>query len=117
MKPSQNIDKQIASYTDWRGKMLGELRKIINDSAPNIQEDWKWSTAVWVDHGLVCAISAFKDHVKMNFFKGARLPDPHKVINAGLDSKDHRSIDFSEGDKINEAAIKEMVRAAIDLNR
>jgi len=117
MKPSQNIDKQIGSYPDWRGELLAELRTIINNSDPNIQEDWKWNTAVWVHNGLVCAISAFKDHVKMNFFKGAQLSDPHQVINAGLDSKDHRSIDFSEGDKINKTAIQELVQAAISLNK
>jgi len=93
------------------------LRKLVNDAGPGIAEDWKWGTAVWVQNGLVCSTGAFKDHVKLNFFKGASLPDPKKLFNAGLDAKITRSIDFHQGDKLDEPAIKDMVRAAVAANK
>src|SRR5947209_3440350 len=83
--PSKLIDKQIADLTDWRGKMLAKLRKIIHDADPELTEDWKWGTAVWSHKGLVLAVGAFKETVKMNFFQGASLPDPNKLFNAGLE--------------------------------
>jgi hypothetical protein len=114
--PSQLIDKRIAELGDWRGKMLTRLRKLIHDASPELVEDWKWDTAVWTCKGSVVAISAFKEHVKINFFKGASLSDPKKLFNAGLDAKTMRAIDFHEGDKIDEAALKELIRAAVALN-
>jgi len=117
MKPSELIDKQIAGLPDWRGKTIAKLRKIINDSDPGITEEWKWDTAVWSHDGLVVAVGAFKGNVKMNFFQGASLPDPHKLFNAGLDAKKTRAIDFHEDDKMNEPALKELVRAAVARNR
>jgi hypothetical protein len=113
MKASELIDKQIVGLTDWRGKTLAKLRKIIHDADPKITEEWKWNTAVFTHDGMVVALGAFKDHVKVNFFQGAVLPDPHKLFNAGLEAKKTRAIDFHEGDKINESALKDLVRAAV----
>lgn len=113
---SQHIDQQIAQLTDWRGKTMVRLRKAILSAAPRLTEDWKWGTAVYVSQGNVAALSAFKDHVKINFFQGAALGDPHSLFNAGLDAKAMRSIDLFEGDKIDERALKELIRAAIAHN-
>lgn len=117
MDASEQIDKQIASFPDWRGEMLTKLRKLIHDADPELVEEWKWGTAVFTKNGLVCAISAFKDHVKTNFFKGAQLPNPHKLFNAGLDAKTMRSIDFFEGDKIDEEKLKDLIRFSVILNK
>jgi hypothetical protein len=110
---SQLITNQIAELTDWRGKMLARLRKLILEAAPDITEEWKWDTAVWSHKELVCSAGVFKDHVKLNFFKGAFLKDPQGLFNAGLDAKTTRAIDFSEGDDIDASAVKELVRAAV----
>jgi hypothetical protein len=117
MNASEQIDKQIADLPDWRGELLARLRKLIGQADAGLKEDWKWGTAVWVANGNVCAAGAFKDHLKLNFFKGASLEDPGKLFNAGLDAKASRSIDFNEGDAIDEAAVTELVRAAIANNR
>jgi hypothetical protein len=114
--PSQLIDNQIAELADWRGKMLVRLRKLIHEAAPNIVEEWKWDTAVWTQNGLVCSAAAFKDHIKINFFKGASLKDSKKLFNAGLEAKATRAIDFYEGDTINEPALKELITAAVAFN-
>jgi hypothetical protein len=113
---SQQITNQIAELTDWRGKKLAHLRKLILDAAPGMTEDWKWGTAVWSNNGNVVAAGAFKDHLKINFFKGAALKDPKGLFNAGLEAKTSRAIDINEGDIINEAALKELIRAAVALN-
>jgi hypothetical protein len=117
MKPSELIDKQIAELADWRGKTIAKLRKIFHDSDSGITEEWKWETAVYSHDGLVVAVGAFKGNVKMNFFQGASLPDPHKLFNAGLDAKKTRAIDFHENDKIIEPALKDLIRAAAARNR
>jgi len=116
LTPAQLITNQIAELADWRGKMLAHLRKLILETAPGITEEWKWGTAVWSLKGNVVAVGAFKDYLKINFFKGASLPDPHGLFNAGLDAKATRAIDLHEGDKINEPALKELLRAAVALN-
>ena len=116
LTPSQLITNQIAELADWRGKMLAQLRKWIIEAAPGITEEWKWGTAVWSHKGNVVAIGAFKDHVKINFFQGASLQDPRGLFNAGLEAKATRAIDLHEGDKINESAFKELVRAAVAHN-
>jgi hypothetical protein len=116
MTPSQLITKQIAELADWRGKMLARLRKLILEAAPDITEEWKWDTAVWSQNGLVCSAGTFKDHVKLNFFKGASLKDPKRLFNAGLDAKATRAIDFSEGDDIDAPALKDLIRAAVTHN-
>lgn len=113
MKASKLIDKQIADLGDWRGKLFARLRRLINSADPDLIEEWKWNTAVWVHDGMVCAVGAFKDHVKVNFFKGASLRDSQGVFNAGLEAKATRAIDFREGDKINEVALKNLIRAAV----
>lgn len=116
LTPSQHITNQISELTDWRGQVLARLRKLIHEAAPDITEEWKWDTAVWALKGNVVATSAFKDHVKLNFFKGASLADPQGLFNAGLEAKASRGIDFGQGDNINETALKELIRAAVALN-
>src|SRR5262245_29258087 len=116
MSASKLIDDYIAGVADWRGKALARIRRLILDAAPGITEEWKWNTPIWSHNGNVVAVGAFKDHVKINFFKGASLDDPHGLFNAGLDAKATRAIDISEGDGINEAALKELIRAAVALN-
>jgi hypothetical protein len=113
---SQRITTQIAELRDWRGRMLARLRELIFDAAPDITEEWKWDTGVWTHKGLVCSAGVFKDHVKLNFFKGAALPDPQRLFNAGLDAKATRAIDFHEGDILNEMALKDLIRSAVAYN-
>jgi hypothetical protein len=116
VNPSKLITAYIAELGGWRGTMLAQLRKVILEAAPGITEEWKWDTPVWAHNGLVCATGAFKDHVKVNFFKGASLKDPKRLFNASLEAKATRAIDFSEGDKIDASALKDMIRAAVALN-
>ena len=116
MNPSERIDKQIAELADWRGQMIARLRKLIHEADPDITEEWKWETAVWSHRGNVCAAGAFKQAVKMNFFSGASLEDPHTLFNAGLDAKKTRAIDFHEGDAVDESALKDLIRAALAHN-
>ena len=117
LTPSQHIDKAINDLTDWRGKRMAQLRKLIHAASAEITEDWTWDTPVFACKGNVVAIGAFKDHIKLNFFKGASLADPKKLFNAGLEAKTSRSIDFSSDSKIDEAALKDLVRAAVELNK
>ena len=116
--PSEIIDRQIAALADWRGKTLAGLRKAIHDADPEIVEGLKWlGTPCWSRDGIICVAAPFKDKVKLTFIHGASLPDPDKVFNAGLEGKDWRAIDFHEGDRINERALKEIVRGAVALNQ
>jgi hypothetical protein len=117
MNPSDLIDQRARELTDWRGDLYVELRNLINKSSPGIKENWKWNTAVWTEDGLVCALGAFKNHVKVNFFKGARLTDPHELINNGFNSKQHRAIDFFADSKIDEKALQDLIREAVSLNK
>jgi hypothetical protein len=117
LSPSQHIDKQIKDLPDWRGKVLARLRKLVLETSSEISEDWKWDTAVWVCNGNVVAGGVFKDHVKLNFFKGASLKDPKKLFNAGLEAKASRGVDFQEDSKIDEAALKALVLEAIAFNK
>ncbi|MEX0683540.1 MAG: DUF1801 domain-containing protein [Dehalococcoidia bacterium] len=114
MHPSQNIDKANAALSGWQAEMYSRLREMINDADPDIEEDWKWDTAVWTNKGNVVALGVFKEHLKVNFFKGALLDDPMGLFNAGLDAKQSRSIDLREGDKINERALQDLIRAAAE---
>jgi hypothetical protein len=116
MNASELIDKRIEELSDWRGKTLARLRKLILNAAPDLVEEWKWDTPVWSSNGNVVAIGAFQDHVKLNFFKGALLEDPQHLFNAGLEAKATRAIDIFEKDKIDETALKHLVRAAAELN-
>ena len=113
-KPSPLITGYITALGDWRGLMLAKLRMIIREASPVLSEEWKWGSPVWTHNGLVCAASAFKDHVKVNFFRGASLKDPTGLFNAGLDAKTMRSVDLHQGDKID--ALKALVRAAVAHN-
>ena len=116
MTASQQIDNYIKGLDDWRGKMIARLRKLILDAAPNLTEEWKWDTPVWSYKGNVVAAGVFKDHVKLNFFKGASLEDPQGLFNAGLDAKATRAIDIVEGEEVDEVALKDLVRSAAAYN-
>jgi hypothetical protein len=111
------IDAYIAGLPAWQGLLATRLRELIHEAEPGIVEEWKWSTPVFAHRGQVCAIGVFKDHVKVNFFKGASLADPWGLLNAGLEAKASRGIDLHQGDAIDEAGLRELVRSAVDRNR
>jgi hypothetical protein len=112
------IDEMIAKLTDWRGKTLASVRKSILEADPEIIEEWKWmGSPVWSRDGIIAVGNAHKDKVKLTFAHGASLPDPDKVFNAGLGGNQWRAIDLFEGDKINERALKNLIRAAIEFNQ
>ena len=113
---SQSITNHIAELADWRGTLIAQLRQLILATDPAMVEEWKWNTPVWSHNGNVVAAGAFKDHVKLNFFKGAVLSDPHGLFNAGLDAKATRAIDIHAGDAIDEHALQELIRAAVAQN-
>lgn len=113
---AQRITSQIAELGDWRGAMLARLRQLILDTEPKLVEEWKWDTPVWSRQGNVVAAGVFKDHVKLNFFKGAALPDPRGLFNAGLEAKATRAIDIHAGDTLDEPALRELIRAAVAQN-
>ena len=114
---SKLIDERIASLTDWRGKTLTKVRKLIHDADPEIVEEWKFmGTPVFYHAGIVCTGESYKSVVKMTFAKGAALDDPSRLFNASLDGNTRRAIDLHEGDEISEAAFKTLIRAAIALN-
>jgi hypothetical protein len=118
MKPSQRIDRMIAEITDWRGKTFASMRKSILAADREIIEEWKWmGSPVWSRDGMIAVANAHKGKVKLTFAYGARLADPDKLFNAGLEGNMRRAIDFSEGDKVNEPALKTLVRAAIEYNQ
>jgi hypothetical protein len=117
MHPSSLIDSYITTIPDWRGDLLRKLRTLIHEADAEITEEWKWDVPVFTHKTMVCAMSAFNDHVKLNFFKGAALNDPEKIFNGGLESKQHRSINFTETDVMNESAIKDFVTQAVALNK
>jgi hypothetical protein len=114
--PSQRITDYLAGLADWRGPLLARLRALILEAAPGMIEEWKWETPVFAAKGNVVAVAAFKEHVKLNFFRGAALTDPHGLFNAGLDAKTSRAIDIHEGDAIDAPVIQDLVRAAAALN-
>ena len=117
MNPSELIDKYISRLPDWRGKALSEIRDIFRNSDPEVIEEWKWmGSPVWSLNGIIAVANAHKDKVKVTFAQGALLPDPSKIFNAGLEGNKWRAIDLFEGDKINVAALRKLVEAAIDLN-
>ena len=114
---SDKITQRIKELGDWRGEMLARVRKLIHDTDPDIEEEWKWmGTPVWSHDGIVCTGESYKQVVKLTFAKGASLPDPKKLFNSSLDGNVRRAIDLHEGEKINEAALKQLVRAAIEAN-
>jgi hypothetical protein len=118
MPASENIDRLIKGITDWRGKIFAGVRKTILEADPEITEDWKWmGSPVWSRDGMIAVGNAHKGKVKLTFAYGAYLSDPDKLFNAGLEGNMRRAIDFLEGDKINERALKNLVRAAIAYNQ
>ena len=117
MNPSERIDQLIAKLTNWRGKTFASIRKCILEADREIIEEWKWmGSPVWSRDGIIAVGNAHKGKVKLTFAHGARLPDPDKVFNAGLEGNAWRAIDFFEGDEIDERALKNLVRAAVDYN-
>ena len=117
MNPSERIDQLIAKLTNWRGKTFASIRKCILEADREIIEEWKWmGSPVWSRDGIIAVANAHKGKVKLTFAHGARLPDPDKVFNAGLEGNAWRAIDFFEGDEIDERALKNLVRAAVDYN-
>ena len=116
--PSQLIAARIKELGDWRGEMLSRLRTIIKEADPDVVEEWKWrGVPVWYHDGMLCTGETYKSVVKMTFAKGAALKDPSKLFNSSLDGNTRRAIDFHEGDKVNERALKALVRAAVTLNK
>jgi len=118
MNPSERIDQLIAGLTDWRGKTFASVRKCILAADREIIEEWKWmGSPVWSRGGIIALANAHKGKVKLTFAHGARLADPDRLFNAGLEGNARRAIDFFEGDKINERALKNLVRAAVEYNQ
>ncbi len=115
--PSALIDARIKELGDWRGKTLSRLRTLIKQADPGVVEEWKWGVPVWSHDGLICTGETYKNVVKMTFAKGASLKDPSRLFNSSLDGKVRRAIDIHEGDKIDEEALKALVRAAVTLNQ
>ena len=119
---SANITRQIRELGDWRGETLAYLRQLIHDAGPGIQEEWKWvkptnpGTPVWSHDGGVCTGETYKEAVKLTFYRGASLKDPKKLFNSSLEGNVRRAIDFRQGEKIDEAAFRQLVRAAVAAN-
>jgi len=117
------IDEKIKQLGDWRGKMLAKIRTIIHQADPEVVEEWKWAKAtspgvpVWSHGGIICTGETYKDKVKLTFAKGASLKDAAGLFNSSLDGNVRRAIDLHEGDKFDEAALKELIRAAVALNQ
>ena len=116
--PSQLIDARIKELGDWRGKMLSRLRGLIKEADPDVVEEWKWrGVPVWSHDGLICTGETYQTVVKMTFAKGAALKDSSRLFNSSLVGNTRRAIDFHEGDKIDERALKTLIRAAVTLNQ
>ncbi|MBS0297910.1 MAG: DUF1801 domain-containing protein [Proteobacteria bacterium] len=116
--PSELIDARIEALGDWRGQTLARLRALIHEAAPDVVETWKWrGVPIWEDAGILCTGETYKAVVKTTFARGAALPDPKGLFNSSLEGGTRRAIDFHEGEEIDEAAFKALIRAAIELNR
>ena len=116
--PSELIDGRIEELGDWRGEMLARLRALIHQADPDVVETWKWrGVPVWEHDGMICTGETYKSVVKLTFAKGAALPDPAGLFNSSLEGNTRRAIDFQEGEKVNEDALKALVRAAVALNK
>jgi hypothetical protein len=120
---SKKIDQRIAELGDWRGEMLSRVRRVIRQADPDVVEEWKWAkatspgTPVWADNGGICTGEAYKNVVKLTFFKGASLNDPSGLFNSSLEGKVRRAIDIREHDDLDEDALKDLIREAVALNR
>ena len=119
---SANITRRIKDLADWRGATLARMRQLIHDADPDIQEEWKWvkptspGTPVWSHDGIVCTGESYKEVVKLTFARGASVKDPKKLFNSSLEGNTRRAIDLREGEKINESAFKQLIRAAVEAN-
>jgi hypothetical protein len=111
-----NIDARIEELGDWRGETLAQIRRLIHDADPDIEEEWKWANPIWSHDGIVCTGESYKQHVKFTFARGAALRDPKKLFTSSLDGNVRRAIDLREGEKINETAFKQLLRAAVAEN-
>jgi hypothetical protein len=114
---SARIDARIEEYDDWRGQTLARLRALIRAADPDVVEEWKWNVPVWSHDGLICTGEVYKSVVKMTFAKGASLADPSGLFNSSLGGKVRRAIDFRENDRIDEKALRALIRAAVAMNR
>ena len=114
--PSRLIDERVRELGDWRGQMLSQLRTLIKQADPAVVEEWKWGGPVWSHDGLICTGETYKNVVKMTFPKGAAIDDPSGLFNSSLEGNTRRAIDFHEGEKIDKAALKALIRAAVTLN-
>ena len=120
--PSESIDARIEELDDWRGEMLGRLRALVKEADPDVVEEWKWAKAsspgvpVWSHDGIICTGETYKSVVKLTFARGAALEDPSGLFNSSLEGNTRRAIDFHEGEKIDESALKALFRAAVALN-
>ena len=116
--PSQLIDARIKELGDWRGKTLSRVRTLVKEADPEVVEEWKWrGVPTWYHDGILCTGETYKSVVKMTFARGASLKDPSRLFNSSLEGNTRRTIDFREGDKIDEKALKELIRAAVALNQ
>src|SRR5947207_5254332 len=113
---SELISERIAELSDWRGKTLGRMRKLIKEADPDVVEEWKWGIPVWSHDGIICTGETYKAVVKLTFAKGASVKDPAKLFNSSLEGKVRRAIDIHEGEKVDAGAFKALIRAAIALN-
>ncbi|HEX3845333.1 MAG TPA: DUF1801 domain-containing protein [Steroidobacteraceae bacterium] len=110
------ISKRIAELADWRGETLGRMRKLVKEADPGVVEEWKWDIPVWSHDGILCTGETYKSHVKLTFAKGSSLPDPARLFNSSLEGNVRRAIDIHAGERIDAAAFKALVRAAVALN-
>jgi hypothetical protein len=117
LSPAKLIDAKIAALGDWRGELLARLRALIKATDPELTEEWKWGIPVWSHNGIICTGETYKKVVKTTFAKGASLADPSHLFNSSLEGNTRRAIDFHEGDKLDEKALKALVRAAVALNK
>lgn len=118
MTAKEKIDEYISKTNDWRGDLITEIRKLIHEIQPEIEEEWKWNSPVFSYNGkMVCSTGAFKTHVGLNFFNGAMIEDPNGLFNSGLDAKKSRSINFNKENSINKEALKELLTKAIEYNQ
>lgn len=116
MTESKQIDEYITGLPKWQADFISQFRKLLLEVKPDLKEVWKWDTPVWTGRKMICAASGFKTHVKFNFFQGSEFASKTKLFNAGLESKKHRSIDLKEGDKIDEAALRELIQVALEFD-